>query len=176
MEPFWKKVPGAALPQNEREWLKNTAESIARRFSDPVILNLGVWRGASMHCLRAGAPTARLVGIDVKGDDFLQGKKALRAEIIRGDVDLCWEVFDSPIHFAFFDADHRLHSMLQQLSGWIPMIVEGGIAAFHDYPLPPPRYAVKQTVDAWFGTEPKGAWASLKRCDKIKAFRRLAVL
>ena len=53
-------VPGQIWP-NERVFFRDTAE-VVRDIFDPVqitIVNIGIWRGASMHCCRVGAPDAR---------------------------------------------------------------------------------------------------------------------
>lgn len=172
-EGDWLYAPGAGLTGDERRWLRSAAMDVEFRFKTPVIVNLGIWKGATMHCLRAGAPGAILVGIDRIGGDLLFHGYTLHAEIIRGNVDTAWKDFDRAIHFLLFDADHRIESMQKQLSGWAPLVVEGGVMAFHDYPLPEPRWAIKRAVDEWMSAQPAGAWAEIDAPDKLKAFRRI---
>lgn len=38
-----------------------------------------------------------------------------------------------PIDFIFIDGDHQDHSILEDCHDWLPVIREGGLAAFHDY-------------------------------------------
>lgn len=174
-EVDWINAPGAALSLPERDWLRSAAMGIESRFKTPVMVNLGIWKGATMHCLRAGAPAAILIGIDVIGGDRLIRAEALNAEIVRADADSFWEHFlDQDIHFVLFDADHRLGSMRKQLNGWMPKLVKDGIAAFHDYPLPEPRWAVKRAVDEWMAAQEIPAWAEIDAPDKLKAFRRVS--
>ena len=60
----WKNAFGKAVLPVEREWLRQMAAEAVTDFGAPVIVNIGIFRGATMYCLRAGAPKARLVGID----------------------------------------------------------------------------------------------------------------
>jgi hypothetical protein len=175
-EGDWLNAPGAGLTAAERRWLRSVAMDVEFRFKDgihaPLIMNLGIWKGATMQCLRAGAPGAILVGIDRIGGDLLSHGHTLHAEIIRGDVETAWSDFDRAIHLLFFDADHRIDSMRIQIPGWAQFVVDGGVMAFHDYPLPEPRWAVKRAVDEWMSAQPARAWAEIDAPDKLKAFRR----
>ena len=170
----WLDAPGAALTGDERRWLRSVAMDVESRFKIAVIVNLGIYKGASMRCLRAGAPAATLVGIDLTGGDLLWQTGTLKAEIVKGNVESAWRDFDREIHLLFFDADHRKEPMMIQLWGWAPLVAEGGIMAFHDYPLPEPRWGVKAAVDEWMGSARRvHTWAEVDAPDKLKAFRRL---
>ena len=178
---LWKTVNGAFLSQVEREWLKDTACAIAQVFDSPLFLNIGIFKGASMHCLRAGALDAELVGVD-KTIRKLQGSHILNAEFICGDTRyMSW---DRPIHLLFVDGGHRYEIVKSDIKNFGPHVVPGGIIAVHDYNRSesfleerrdrrPNRcdLGVRQAVDELFADS--HWWAPLEIIDSIKAFRRL---
>lgn len=177
---FWKIVPGAALTAIEREWLKNAACSVAEKFEAPLLLNIGIFKGASMHCLRAGAPAARLVGIDsgvqCKSGD-IQEKAVLRAELIWKDSQqIAW---NRPIHLLFVDGGHAYKVVHSDIRTFGKHVVVGGIMAFHDYALsrecPEARrrrlLGVRRAIDE-LCTRKQG-WGVCGSADSIKAFQRV---
>lgn len=130
IQSAWLTVRGALLSDAEREWLRDTARAIAVQFADPLILNIGIYRGASMHCLRAGAPRAVLVGIDV-GIRKVHEPETLRAELICKDSrHMSWR---RPIHFLFVDGGHREPVVRSDIVTFGKYVVIGGMIAFHDY-------------------------------------------
>lgn len=168
----WQTIPGAALGIQERRWLKDTAEKIATRFKNPVIVNIGNYKGASLHCLRAGSPGGVLIGIDNKPSRVFF-EKLLRAEIITADSTVCHSDFKRDIHFLFVDGDHSYEIIAQDIANWIPKVVPGGIIAFHDYTLPSPRYCVGQALDEWEKSQASESWMNINAAGSIKAFERL---
>lgn len=178
---LWKTIDGVLLSQVEREWLNATASSIAENFESPLLLNIGIFKGASLHCLRAGAPDAMLVGID-KSTGKLQGRNMLRAELIRNDTRKM-ESWDRPIHLLFVDGGHWYELVRSDIKNFGQHVVVGGIMAFHDYARSDnyleerrqrrPKRAplgVRRAVDE-LCTESRG-WEFLAIVDSIKAFRR----
>ena len=176
----WKTIKGALLSPTEREWLVNIAGSIAESFGSPLLLNIGIWHGASMHCLRAGAPGATLVGIDV-APRKLQRSDVLRAELIWKDSRTI--VWDRPIHLLFVDGGHAYDVVRSDIRNFGQHVVVGGIMAFHDYDRSkiylkerarrhPKRrpLGVRRAVDE-LCTKNQG-WEVLATIDSIKAFRR----
>jgi hypothetical protein len=141
----WKMVPTAGIRDPEKDWLKDTAARIVERFGDEVLMvTIGVYQGASMHCLRAGAPKAELFGIDIQ--DFpLFAPDALKAEVVVADS-TTYE-FDRPIHFLFVDGSHKYEDVARDIELWVPQIVVGGEVAFHDYK--GHWHGVAQAVDKW---------------------------
>ena len=176
----WRTVRGALVSQIEREWLKDTAALMAETFESPLLVNIGVRRGASMHCLRAGAPNADLVGIDV--DLIKVVRTGLRAEFIcRDSRRLSWY---RPMHLLFVDGGHAYDVVRSDIRTFGKHVVIGGIMAFHDYARSQEyliererRYpsraplGVRRAVDE-LCAESKG-WAVFAGVDSIKAFRRL---
>jgi hypothetical protein len=128
-----------------------------------------------MYCLRAGAPAARLVGIDIK-PPCAPVHPELKAEFIIEDSRKCHAAFKGPIDFLFIDGDHHYAVVKADIANWSPKIVSRGIIAFHDYaPLPvdlaknPQLEGVRRAVNEWHVLT---SWVRLKAPDSIAAFRR----
>ena len=106
MSDFYKTARGWAITASERKWLYETAAIVEKQFPDPTIVNIGILYGATMHCLRAGAPSAGLFGVDIKLYP-LSNKEELNATIIEGNSHTCHTEFDLGIHFLFIDGGHE---------------------------------------------------------------------
>lgn len=169
----WKTVEGAELLLSERSWLRGAASAVSQCFEQPVIVNIGVYRCASMYCLRVGASQARIVGVDLKKP---VGKihPELNAEFIIMDSRTC--PFEDPVHFVFVDGDHRYPSVKADIANWVPKIVPGGVIAFHDYAPTaknlkrrPHLAGVKRAVDEWAIVT---NWRRSKIVESIIGFKR----
>jgi hypothetical protein len=152
MSDFWRmmRVPTGFLNEIGRAWLKDLATTIADRFDDPVFVNIGVGKGVSMHCLRAGALDARLVGVDIRSPWSLrtQNVELLNAEFIIAPSAECWQEFDV-VHLLFIDGSNAEDDVRADLAGWIPKVVVGGVVVWRCYGLPAPRWNVTRPVDKW---------------------------
>jgi predicted O-methyltransferase YrrM len=151
----WRKSCGLALPTVERAWLKKAASIISKYFKTPLIVNIGVFRCASMYCLRAGAPAARIIGIDVAACP-IPIDPTLKAEFIIEDSTTCHVQVEGPIHLLFIDGDHHYEVVKADIKNWTPKVAPGGIVVFHDYaPLPkdlvknPFLVGVRKAVSEW---------------------------
>lgn len=171
----YKTACGHVLLPAEREYLKAMAEQIQARFSSPTIVNIGVYRCASMYCLRAGSPRARLIGVDIKPCD-VPIDVSLKAEFIIADSAKCHTQIKAPVHLLFIDGDHRHRAVEADLKGWASLIESGGVVVMHDYaPLPehmaklPELEGVRRAVDEWAGW---AEWERLPAPDSLAAFRR----
>ena len=175
-------VPGAALTRDERFLLKRLANDTVYAFQYPiVIVNIGVMWGASMHCLRAGAPKADLIGIDV---DYASCKVHLpgtlsATTLIQADSTVYHEAFTDDIHLLFIDGDHRYDTVSKDIAGWTPKVVLGGIVIFHDYApkaidlkRDPSLRGVCRAVDEWFKVC-KHEWVKHTHVDSIVSFRHV---
>ena len=173
MPTNWRNAVGKAIIPVEREWLKNTAAEIAETFENPVIVNIGIFRGATMYCLRAGAPKARLVGIDIQ---YPQGEKLdprMKAQIIVGDSGKVCRKFNEPVHMLFVDGDHSYEAVKADIHGWTPKVVPGGIVAFHDFKTEPKvakkHAGVKKAILEW---EAEAHWLLLTPVGSLRAYKR----
>ena len=171
----YKTAYGQVLLPGEREYLKSTAEATQDAFGSPTIINIGIFRCASMYCLRAGSPKARMIGIDIKPCD-VPIDSSLRASFIIADSAECHTQVTYPVHLLFIDGDHHYRAVKADLDGWTPKIPPGGIVILHDYaPLPehmallPELEGVRRAVNEW------AEWAEWERLlapDSLAAFRR----
>lgn len=176
----WRTVEGALLSAAEREWLVTAAVRAAIRFPHPVMVNIGVYKGASMYCLRAGAPNVgELVGIDLTPRTLPD----LRAEFVWGDSRrVAWE---RDIHLLFIDGGHDYDTVRSDIARFGSHVVPDGIMAFHDYGRSDAYLAerarrypnraplgVKRAADEL--CTPERGWQFWAAMDSIKAFRRVA--
>jgi len=171
--PNWQNALGKAIIPAERGWLLQMAAEAVADFGDPVIVNIGIFRGATMYCLRAGAAKARLIGIDTvypQGHDL---DPEMHAEVIVGDSGKLWSSFDGPVHLLFVDGDHTYEGVMADIAGWAPKIVPGGVIAFHDFETEPAVAAkhagIKRAVLEW---EQEANWHLLLPVGSLRAYRR----
>jgi len=171
----YKTAYGQVLLVDEREYLKEMAGRIQTEFDSPTIVNIGVFRCASMYCLRAGAPKARMIGIDIRPCN-VPIDPSLRAAFIVADSAKCHVQVAPPVHLLFIDGDHHYRGIVADLEGWTPKIPPGGIVIMHDYaPLPqhlallPELEGVRRAVEEW---AERSKWERLSAPDSLAAFRR----
>lgn len=176
-KPFWQIVKGSVLLLSERAWLSAAAKTLEERFGEPVIVNIGIMQGASMHCLRAGAPAAKLFGVDLNITLVLR-PDMLQATLLKGNSKVLWKTFKYPIHCLFVDGDHRYATMQKDIAGWVPKIAVGGVVIFHDYnPAEKDKghcfiEGVKRSVDEYF-TRCATPWQDIPTVGSLKVFKRL---
>lgn len=170
----WQRAFGAVLLLGERKWLKDAASRTVKQFKNPVIVNIGVFQCASMYCLRAGAPKARIVGIDI-AKCAVKARPELQAEFIWGDSRVVHVSFKPLIHLLFIDGGHDYPVIKADIANWVPKIVPGGVVAFHDY-APLKKHLIKhklqgirQAVDEWAA---KAKWKRLSTVGSLAAFQR----
>jgi len=186
----WKRVPGHGHSDEEREWFRATAAETYRHFcARTVIVNIGVYRGCSMHCFRQGAPYAILYGIDVKKCNIFE-PDILQATLIRADstkYHKTWREYPS-VHLLFIDGSHKPKDVIADIEGWGPKVPVGGIMALHDYERTEEEHAkrpvscgprqligVSQAVDEWWEREGvQEKWAEIPAAGSIRAFERIA--
>jgi hypothetical protein len=170
----WRNAYGKQVIMAEREYLVEAASDIADRFEDPLMVNIGIFRYATMYCLRAGAPDARLIGIDIKEPDVGQGD--LGAEIIIGDSAKIHDRVSDPVHLLFIDGDHRYRGVRADLAAWTPKVASGGLVVMHDY-APRNEHLVKlpilegvrRAAMEWY--ENAEGWEQIQAPGSLAAFR-----
>ena len=119
-------VPGL-IDTEERELLQKVTVLAVKQFgTEPVLVNLGVFLGASCYALRAGSLTAKLFGVDINGWDRLQDTPELRAvlnmPLIQGDSRVVVKDFQKPIHVLFVDDVHNFDFVDAHCKAWAQMI------------------------------------------------------
>lgn len=177
MSEDYMHCPGAQLTQAERVFLKEQAALVWKECAPTMIVNIGVMWGASMACLRAGAPTARIIGVDIDFETYPLKFKGFMP--LKGDSTKVYEEFDGPIHLLFVDGDHHYETVRKDIEGWVPKIPVGGMVLFHDYnPTPhnlkmfPELEGVKRAVDEWAQKARDWGWTRIPAPDSLAAFRR----
>lgn len=118
------------------------------------IIEIGSWKGRSTVCLatgsRAGAGT-KITAIDPHtgssehGDvhTFDEFTKNINdkgvADMVEPIVDFSANVgknWDKPVELLWIDGAHEYEYVLEDYEVWEPHLVEGGVIAFHDSPMP----------------------------------------
>lgn len=171
------KACGKSVTKGEREYLRKMAEE-APAGPESFIVNIGVFRGATMYCLRAGAPKARLLGVDIANTNFpLQD---LDAEFLWEDSTVCHSKVTDPIDLIFIDGDHHYATVRADIINWSPKVKVGGVMVFHDcYPTPeglrknPHIAGVNVAVREWYDKN-REEWGEVEAVDSLRAFRRKA--
>jgi predicted O-methyltransferase YrrM len=157
----------------ERLWLHDMAAEMEATFETPVIVNIGIFRGASLYCLRAGAPHATLYGLDIAYPQGALLDPAARVRLIIADSGECWRDFNEPVHLLFIDGDHSYKGVRRDIAGWTPKIVPGGVVAFHDFKTEPKVAAkhagIKRAILEW---APEAGWEQLPDVGSLRAYRR----
>lgn len=177
----WRTVDGAVYTASERELTVRVARKMATLSNEAhleglVIANIGVLWGASLHCLRAGAPNTPIFGIDI---DLVTYKVIgdPQAVLIEGDSRTCWKEFKHPLAGLFIDGAHDLATVELDIMGWTPKVQIGGYVLFHDYApkasdieAQPSITGVRQAVDKWAWVHSE--WQREELVDSLLVFRR----
>ena len=168
----------AQLFHSERVLLHDLAREVTRTFPPPItIVNVGVRQGGSLHCLRAGAPSSTLYGIDIDFSTIpLVGDPS--ATLIEGDSGdpLVQFQIPSPIHLLFVDGGHEEHFVLGYIKGYCHKVPLHGIVAFHDYydRHIPSSFGVRIALDKWMGGKGwSNTWEHYKSCRLTIVVRRI---
>ena len=157
-----------------RMWQVGLGAAIQDTFPpSPTIVNVGIYYGASMYAFRRGAPTADLWGVDIKNWGFPHPnrREPLGAEYIWEDSTKWHRFFMSSIHLLYLSGVQDYEGVSQDVQGWCPKVVVGGIVALCCYHLPAPRWATKQAWDEW---NDGSRWESILSPRPMQAFRRVA--
>jgi len=171
----WQTAYGKMLLPEERQYLVDSATNMQKKFKRPNIVNIGVFRCASMYCLRAGAPGASLLGVDIKPCDVPM-EPGLRAEFIIGDSAKVHAQYGKQIHLLFIDGDHRYEAVKADLECWGAKVAPGGLIIMHDYGAQPKHLlqnpelgGVRRAAMEWH--DPK-QWDQLRAPGSLAAYRR----
>lgn len=173
----------AASYKNARGWLTEAERdhlvALAQRYNGGTIINIGVEYGASLACLRHGAPHAEIIGIDIDTSKAEIRDGVTLVEADSGAESLRWPEGDA-VDLAFIDGDHSYAGVWRDLH-WTRFIPVGGTVSFHDcYSWgAPPRTIhqicpeVDQAVSEWYA-EHGSAWKETHVVDSIRTFERIA--
>jgi len=182
---YHKSVPGAQLTNGERKFIFDCAREVESELGEDVtMINIGIQWGASLWCIREGAPNAYLIGVDI---DLRHDRKAqheriqfesefYNTDLIEAESASYGRVFRPEVALLLIDGDHHYNQVYADIRGWVPNVCQGGIVIFHDYEPTelnlrqfPELEGVKRAVDEYFGD----GWERDKGPDSIIAFRRV---
>ena len=168
MTTDWRTTRGEIPGIGQRTFLVDVARAVSDTFPTPTIVNIGVRRGASLHCLRAGAPNAVLVGIDIQFPNPI-GKDDLDATFIHGNSNTVHDQVEPPVHLVFIDGGHGYGTCKGDVEAWVPKIPLGGIVSFHDMHMG----GVITAFNEWWRAEYTN-WEEVEGspCPGLRAFRR----
>lgn len=177
------------LRDDEREALKLLAKRHAY-MHNCLIINIGIEFGASIACLRAGAPAANILAIDLDVSKLVpevyRECKPLLQEGDSHDAELQTRVkalakwYAGGVQMVFVDGDHTAEGV-EQDAYYCDLVMRGGVAVFHDcydYDHPellipnPVCPGVYDAVAAWARTH-LGVWIELPRVGTMRSFRRV---
>jgi predicted O-methyltransferase YrrM len=139
-----------------------------------VILNIGVEYGASLACLRYGAPLATLHGVDLN-----VGYDESGAGAILHETDSALFEFEDRIDVLFIDGDHSRIGVAID-ARFATQLNQHGVVIFHDCydwgePGVPHKVCpgVNQAVDDWFSIQGDN-FQELEPIGTMRRFRRIA--
>ena len=172
------------LTSNEREALVQYASDTRFGHESGVrgtIINIGVEHGASLICLRAGNPTARLIGVDIDTSK----NQATTAKLIKmdsGELGKNWHLHtkNNEIDLLFVDGDHSYEGVVRDLV-WTTYVRPSGYVIFHDcydWPPAPPKTehgvcpGVDRAVEEWFQAN-HDIFIEREHVDTMRIFRRI---
>ena len=130
MSNYYLTAEGDALSMKERVFIRDMARKVVKRFGkDALLVNIGVHRGGTLWCLRAGSgPGVRIIGIDINAESWPGDW-----EFLHGDSRRVHEDIEGPIHLLLVDGDHDYYGVRADIENWTPKVAEGGLVLFHDY-------------------------------------------
>lgn len=128
----YKDAKGWLRPE-EREALVKYARDcryITHNQDRATMVNIGVEFGASLACLRAGAPHASIYGIDI---DISKAVSNYHCKLIEADSSLFWMEWPDwkELDLLFIDGDHTLDGVRHDTM-WTTFVRISGYVIFHD--------------------------------------------
>lgn len=145
---------GSALTRDEAMAL---VRSVKRLPKNPIIIQIGGWKGTSTVAMIETRPDAFIFSVDIKPwPDERQnvekyGLNAKQVVRVLGDSKTMGWPINLKADMIYIDGDHRYNGVRADCETWIPRVKKGGLIVFHDYiPLrPPPKNQVAKVVDVY---------------------------
>lgn len=157
------------LSLGERDLLKRLAAMVPQ---DGIILNIGVEYGASLVCLRAGNPTAKIIGIDL--DNSKCEVKGVADQLVTGNSQEIINDWDTRCNLIFIDGEHTFKGVISDLE-FSDLSRVGDLVALHDCSdaLTGKPHAicpeVNDAVEVWSKEHPE--WTELQHTDSTRVFK-----
>ena len=174
----YRKAKGWLRPE-EREYLRY----IAGQVGQGIIVNIGTEHGASLVCLRAGSPTANIVGIDLDNSKAPHDLSVFWVQSDSGEYYPIAKQWIVSAHILFVDGDHTYEGVKRDIK-YTELVGLGGYAIFHDcYDYANPYDAnnspvihkvvpgVNKAVREW--SKDNNCWAEQGPVGTMRIFKRL---
>ncbi len=169
---YYIQCPGAQVTQGERHFIKHCAEQYG---PTSTFVNIGVMWGCTVHCLRAGNPTATIYALDIKYSWKIKYKDDIDVHWLTGDSRTYnWQ--NGPIDLLLIDGDHHYATVSKDIANWTPHVPVNGTVLFHDYRPSdhnlhqfPELADVKKAVRGWKSDK----WAKIDLVSSMIGFKRV---
>ena len=164
------------LRLDEREALVKYARDV--RWIGPTIVNIGVEYGASLACLRYGAPHAYIVGIDI---DISKAVDNYHCVLVEADSRMWWREWPEfrELDLLFVDGDHSYEGVRDDTM-WTTCVRVSGYVIFHDcYDYDDPSTVhklvpgVNKAVTEWFNRNDE-SWVERDSIGTMRIFRKIS--
>lgn len=169
------------LRLDEREALVKYAKDVryvTHNQDIATLVNIGVEYGASLACLRAGAPHAIIYGIDV---DITKAISNYHCKLIKADSSVYWMEWPEhlEIDLLFIDGDHSYEGVRDDTM-WTTCVRVSGYVIFHDcYDYDDPSTVhklvpgVNKAVTEWFSRN-FDDWRERDPVGTMRIFRKIS--
>lgn len=131
MNDYYLQCPGAQVTQGERHFIKYCAEQFGS-VPNPTFVNIGVMWGCTVHCLRAGHPTAIIYALDIKYAWEIKHKDEINVHWLTGDS-RTYDWTGGPIQLLLIDGDHHYATISKDILNWTRYVPINGMVLYHDY-------------------------------------------
>jgi len=128
------------------------------------ILNIGIEYGASLHCFQEGNPNAKIVAVDLIGDEKFEGDRR-NIIFLKGDSTQL-ETGSHTFEVTFIDGGHDYETVKKDIEHFAPITTV--LLMFHDYSDADIHAGVKQALDEWHSPD----WRKVDQIDTIAIYRR----
>ena len=127
-------IRGGGLNKEEGTFLYRLALDAPK---GEMFVELGTGQGmsAAILCAAAKETNSRVITIDHSADDGAEEtlrNLGIDARVVIGDSAVIPDGIDR-IGLLFIDTKHTRKRLYKELDAWLPLLMEGGILAFHDY-------------------------------------------
>lgn len=135
------------LTPEEKYVLYGLSRDISSQHANAVFLEIGSYVGASavtiasafsnntsLYCVDTWQNETMPDGLRDTFEEFTENTRHLSSYItpLRGRSEAVAVSFDKTLDFIFFDGDHSYEGIKTDVDCWLPRLVSGGIAVFHD--------------------------------------------
>lgn len=149
------KMLGSALTKAEAMALINSAKRLP---PNPIIIQIGAWKGTSTVAMLEARPDAFIFSVDIKPwpderENLIKfGLDHTRVFRVLGDSKQMSWPDKIKADMLYVDGDHRYNGIKADCETWVKTVKSGGLILFHDYiPLrPPPKNQVAKAIDEFF--------------------------